>query len=159
NQVINFFEGIQSVENLKKAEPRKIIQFVSAQLKNGELTDWRIALMNKKSAEQSKIHISGVETIIGQWFRREGDNNSNEDIFYVRKSHIISRKDEFIDLSEHELEDAKRLSGNVDIPNGKVVRERIRDPKKPLLILYLLDPDESLGKYPMQKGINPFVGS
>ncbi|HLU87251.1 MAG TPA: Z1 domain-containing protein, partial [Taishania sp.] len=158
NQVINFFEGIQSVENLKKAEPRKIIQFVSAQLKNGELTDWRIALMNKKSAKQSKIHISGVETIIGQWFRREDDNNSNEDIFYVRKSHIISRKDEFIDLSEHELEDAKRLSGNVDIPNGKVVRERIRDPKKPLLILYLLDPDESLWKYPMQKGINPFVG-
>ena len=157
-QVINFFEGIQSVENLKKAEPRKIIQFINTQLRNGELTDWRIALMNKKSAKPSKIYICGVETNIGQWFRREDDNNSNEDLFYVRKSHIISRKDEFIDLSDQELEDAKRLSGNVEIPNGKIVRERIRDPKKPLLILYLLDPDESLWKYPMRKGINPFVG-
>lgn len=157
-QIINFFEGMQSVENLKKAEPRKIIQFINVQLRNGELTDWRIALMNKKTPKQSKFFLGGKETDIGQWFRREDDNNSNEDLFYVRKSHIISRKDEFIDLNESELEDAKRLSGNVEIPNGKVVRERIRDPKKPLLILYLLDPDESLWKYPMEKGINPFVG-
>lgn len=157
-QVINFFEGMQSVENLKKAEPRKLIQFINAQLRNGELTDWRIALMNKKAPKQSKIVFGGKETDIGQWFRREDDNNSNEDLFYVRKSHIISRKDEFIDLTESELEEAKRLSGNVEIPNGKIVRERIRDPKKPLLILYLLDPDESLWKYPMEKGINPFVG-
>lgn len=157
-QVINFFEGMQSVENLKKAEPRKIIQFINAQLKNGELTDWRIALMNKKTPKQSKLNLGGKETEIGQWFRREDENNSNEDLFYIRKSHIISRKDEFIDLTESELDEAKRLSGNVEIPNGKIVRERIRDPKKPLLILYLLDPDESLWKYPMEKGINPFVG-
>ena len=114
--------------------------------------------MNKNTAKHSKISIGGIETNIGQWFRREDDNNSNEDLFYIRKSHIISRKDEFIDLSETELEDAKRLSGNVEIPNGKIVRERIRDTKKPLLILYLLDPDESLWKYPMEKGISPFVG-
>ena len=157
-QVINFFEGIQSVENLKKAEPKKLIQFINNQLKNGELTDWRIALMNKKTPKQSKLHLGGNETDIGQWYRHEDENNSNEDLFYLRKSHIISRKDEFIDLTESELDEAKQFSGNVEIPNGKIVRERIRDPKKPLLILYLLDPDESLCKYPMDKGINPFVG-
>ena len=158
-QVINFFEGMQSVENLKKAEPRKIIQFINAQLKNGELTDWRIALMSKKMPTQSsKLNLGGKKTDIGQWIRREDENNSNEDLFYIRKSHIISRKDEFIDLTEPELEEAKRLSGNVEIPNGRIVRERIRDPKKPLLILYLLDPNESLWKYPMEKGINPFIG-
>jgi hypothetical protein len=98
-QVITFFEGMQSVENLKKAEPRKIIQFINAQLRNSELTDWRIALMNKKTPKQSKFNLGGKETDIGQWFRREDDNNSNEDLFYVRKSHIISRKDEFIDFN------------------------------------------------------------
>lgn len=36
NHVINFFEGIQSIENLKKAEPKKIIQFINAQLRNNE---------------------------------------------------------------------------------------------------------------------------
>ena len=52
-QVINFFEGIQSVENLKKAEPRKLIQFITAQLRNGELTDWRIALMSKPNVKNN----------------------------------------------------------------------------------------------------------
>lgn len=164
-QVINFFEGMQSVENLKKAEPRKLIQFITAQLRNGELTHWRVALMSKNKAKSSQFIIGEIEYQIGQWFRREDDNNSNEYIFYIRKSHIISRKDEFIDLTEQELEEALKLtnakrtkSGRSDIPNGKVVREELRDPKKPLLLLYLLDPEESLWKYPMEKGINPFVG-
>src|SRR5690606_4266385 len=80
-QVINFFEGIQSVENLKKAEPRKIIQFITTQLKNGELTDWRIALMNKNKAKSSSFLMGEKEYQIGQWFRREDDNNSNDDLF------------------------------------------------------------------------------
>jgi hypothetical protein len=134
------------VENLKKAEPKKLIQFINAQLRNGELTDWRVALMNKNAAKRSTISIAAGKVNIGHWFRREDENNSNEELFYIRKSHIISRKDEFIDLTEFELEEARQLSGQSEIPNGKVVRERIRDPKKPLLLIYLLDPDESLWK-------------
>src|SRR5690606_20797465 len=52
-QIITFFEGIQSVENLKKAEPRKLIQFITTQLRNGELTDWRVALMSKPNAKNN----------------------------------------------------------------------------------------------------------
>ena len=59
-QVINFFEGIQSVDNLKKAEPRKLIQFITRQLKNDELTDWRIALMAKPNAKNnSNFEVNG----------------------------------------------------------------------------------------------------
>ena len=43
-------------------------------------------------------------------------------------------------------------------PNGQLVRNQLRDPKKPLLIIYLLDPEESLIKYPLPKGTDPFVG-
>jgi hypothetical protein len=165
-QVINFFEGIQSVENLKKAEPRKIIQFISAQLRNGELTDWRIALMSKPNEKNnSPFVVSGNNVSIGQWKRTEDDKNSNEQLYYLRKSHIISPSDEFIDFTDDEKSRAMELTnlhrkkeGEAIYPNGQIVRNELRDPRKPLLIIYLLDPIESLEKYPLQKGTNPFVG-
>lgn len=165
DQVINFFEGMQSVENLKKAEPRKLIQFINAQLKNGELTDWRIALMSKPNSKSSKFVISGNEVEIGQWVRKEDESLSGSEIYYLRKSHIISPKDEFIDFTPEEYEDAMKLTikkrkkpGVPQYPNGLEVRNNLRNPKKPLLLLYLLDPEESLEKYPLPKGTNPFVG-
>lgn len=165
-QVINFFEGIQSVENLKKAEPRKIIQFITTQLRNGELTDWRVALMTKPNAKNNSLFVvSGNTVSIGQWKRTEDDKNSSEQLYYLRKSHIISPSDEFIDFTDAEKSRAMELTnlhrkkeGEAMYPNGQIVRNELRDPRKPLLIIYLLDPEESLEKYPLPKGTNPFVG-
>jgi hypothetical protein len=165
-QVINFFEGIQSVENLKKAEPRKLIQFITTQLRNGELTDWRVALMSKPNAKNNtQFEINTENLLIGQWKRTEDDKNSNEHLYYLRKSHIISPSDEFIDFTDAEKLKAmeltnlhRRKEGEAMYPNGQIVRNELRDPKKPLLIIYLLDTEESLEKYPLPKGINPFVG-
>lgn len=166
-QVINFFEGIQSVENLKKAEPRKIIQFINNQLKNGELTDWRIALMSKPNAKNNSIfEINSNMKQIGQWKRTEDDKNSSNQIYYLRKSHIISPSDEFIDFTEDEKLRAMELTnrqrnkeGEAMYPNGQIVRNELRDPRNPLLIIYLLDPEESIvHNNPLPKGSNPFVG-
>lgn len=165
-QIINYFNGIQSVENLKKAEPRKLIQFITTQLRNKELTDWRVALMSKPNANNnSHFEINGNTISIGQWKRTEDDKNSNEHIYYLRKSHIISPSDEFIDLSAEEYEKAMALTnqhrkkeGEAKYPNGQIVRNELRDPRKPLLIIYLLDPEESLQEYSLPKGTNPFVG-
>jgi len=165
-QVINFFEGIQSVENLKKAEPRKIIQFITTQLRNGELTDWRVALMTKPNAKNNSPFVVSSNTVsIGQWKRTEDDKNSSEQLYYLRKSHIISPSDEFIDFTDAEKSLAMELTnlhrkkeGEAMYPNGQIVRNELRDPRKPLLIIYLLDPEESLEKYPLPKGTNPFVG-
>jgi hypothetical protein len=166
-QVINFFEGIQSVENLKKAEPRKLIQFISNQLRNGELTDWRVALMSKPNAKNSShFEVCGTAISIGQWKRTEDDKNSNEQIYYLRKSHLISPPDEFIDFTEEEYEIAmtitkqqRKKDGDAKYPNGQIVRNELRDPKKPLLLIYLLDHKESIDpKNPMPEGASPFVG-
>lgn len=164
-QVINFFEGIQSVENLKKAEPRKLIQFITTQLKNKELTDWRVALMSKPEAKnKSHFELAGNEVFVGQWKRTEDDKNSSEQLYYLRKSHIISPSDEFIDFTDGEKLIAMDLTnrhrkkeGEASYPNGQIVRNQLRDPKKPLLLIYLLDPEESLEK-PLPKGTHPFVG-
>ena len=167
-QIINFFEGIQSVENLKKAEPRKIIQFINAQLKNGELTDWRVALMSKRDAiNNSTMTINGQNISIGQWIRTEdgSEKNSNEQIYYLRKSHIISPPDEFVDFTKEEKDRALELTnkrrkkpGVASYPNGQIVRNELRDPKNPLLLIYLLDPKESLTYFPLPEETNPFVG-
>lgn len=166
-QVIKYFEGMQSVENLKKAEPKKLIQFINAQLRNGELTDWRIAFMTKHNAKNnSYFEINGNIFLIGQWKRTEDDKNSNEHIYYLRKSHIISPSDEFIDFTKEEYERAMALTnqhrkkeGKAMYPNGQLVRNELRDPRKPLLLIYLLDQEESIDKKnPMPKGTNPFVG-
>lgn len=164
-KVINFFEGIQSVENLKKAEPGKLIQFINTQLKNGELTDWRIALMTKPKSKSSLMNIGGQICEVGHWKRTEDEKNSNDQIYYLRKSHIISPSDEFIDLKPDELKRAMEITnlnrkkeGVANYPNGQIVRNIIRDPQKPLLLIYLLDPEESLDKNPLPKGTNPFVG-
>lgn len=165
-QVINFFEGIQSVENLKKAEPRKLIQFITTQLRNGELTEWRVALMSKPNAKNnSHFVVSGNSVSIGQWKRTEDDKNSSEQLYYLRKSHIISPSDEFIDFTDAEKVRAMELTNlhrkkevEAMYPSGQVVRNELRNPRNPLLIIYLLDPEESLEKYPLPKGTNPFVG-
>jgi hypothetical protein len=168
SQVINFFEGIQSIENLKKAEPKKIIQFINAQLKNNELTDWRIALMSKPNANnKTALNVNGNEISIGQWLRTEdgSEQNSNEHIYYLRKSHIISPWDEFIDFTKEEKDRALEITnqrrkkpGLASYPNGQIVRNELRDPKKPLLLIYLLDTKESLKSFPLPDGTNPFVG-
>ena len=81
-----------------------------------------------------------------------------------KRQHIISPKDEFIDLTDPEYENAMKLTrqrwvekkkpGEPEYPNGEIVRNEIRDTKKPLLLIYMLDPDGA-----EIKGIKtPFVG-
>ena len=69
------------------------------QLKNDELTNWRVVLMSKRNTSRTtdfQFNTNKVE--IGCFLRRQDENNSDESVYYLRKSHIISPKDEFIDL-------------------------------------------------------------
>lgn len=166
DEIISFLEGIQSIENLKSYEPQNLIRFINKQLPNKELIQWRVALMSKNKATPTEFQISGESCDIGQWIRTQDSNNSDDNIYYLRKSHIISPKDEFIDLTPEEYEKAMELTrqkrqkqkkdGEPAYPNGEIVRNEIRDPKKPLLLIYLLDPIE--GDTGILDTSNPFVG-
>ena len=167
DKIISFLGGIQSIENLKSYEPQNLIRFINKQLPNTELIQWRVALMSKNKASSfADFQISGKSFSIGQWKRTQDPNNSDDSVYYIKKSHIISPKDEFIDLTPEEYEKAmeltrqKRQKQKKDeepvYPNGEIVRNEIRDPKKPLLLIYLLDPKESKTK--ILDNSNPFVG-
>jgi hypothetical protein len=165
--VVSFLNGFQSIENLKAYNPHNLVRFIDRQLRNNELTHWRVALMSKSNAANfTSLQIAGVSRDIGLWVRKQDGDNSNNEIYYIRKSHIISPRDEAIDFTEQEYNTAMNLTYEKkklkngqkppNYPNGEIIRNEMRDPKNPLLLIYLLDPFES------ETGIadvtNPFVG-
>ena len=165
NQIIGFLNNIRTLEKLKAYDPQNLIRFINMQLSNDELTNWTVVLMSKKntsSTTEFKLNKKQIE--IGCFLRRQDENNSDESEYYLRKSHIISPKDEFIDLTNQEYERAMQLTremrtrqkkdGEPAYPNGEIVRNQIRNPKNPLMLIYLLDPCGAS----MPKNSNPFLG-
>jgi len=163
--VVTFLSGIRTLANLKAYEPQNITRFINMQLPNGELTHWRIALMTKtNNTTSSDFRINNASINIGHFIRRQDENNSDENVYYLRKSHIISPKDESIDLSEAEYVRAMQLTsesrtrqnktGEPAYPNGEIVRLEIRNPQNPLMIIYLLDPTGA----GLAAGSDPFIG-
>ncbi|MBN2402760.1 MAG: Z1 domain-containing protein [Spirochaetes bacterium] len=163
-EVINFLNGIRTPENLKAYEPQNIIRFINAQLPE-ELTNWSIALMSKKNASYTTtFQIIDTPIEIGCYIRSQDNNKSDDYIYYLIKSHIISPPDEFIDLSESnyklameltkEYRKKKNKEGEPSYPNGEIVRNQIRNPQNALLLIYLLDPTGA--GLPLNS--DPFVG-
>jgi hypothetical protein len=160
NLVIDFLNNFKGADN-PISDSSFLVRFIEDKIRLGELTDWRIAIMNKEKAAKIET-IEGLA--IGQFIRTQDDKSSNEYIYYLRKSHIISPKHEFVDLSKEEYDEAMRQTsklrvekgktGDPQYPNGNIVRNTIRQPANPLLIIYLLD---SSGAKIVDKA-NPIVG-
>lgn len=154
-----FFQNFRVSENLKKVEPAKLLNFIELSNKSGELTNWNIVLRVKNDAEfnydlNSTNGINGIGCII----RTDAEKNDNYNLS-IRKNHIISPKDEFLDLTEEEfargLARTKELNKNYknDFPKGEIVRNEIREPTTALLLLYFLNPQKvGIG------GTEPLVG-
>ncbi|HAE87148.1 TPA: endonuclease [Candidatus Marinimicrobia bacterium] len=165
DQVIHFLNNVRTLENLKAYDPQNLIRFINMQLSNDELKSWSIALMSKRNAScTTEFQVDNEQVQIGCFLRRQDENNSDESVYYLRKSHIISPKDEFIDLTTEQYERAMELTrelrarqnkeGEPAYPNGEIVRNEIRNPQNPLLLIYLLDPVGA--KLPT--GSDPFMG-
>jgi hypothetical protein len=162
--IVSFFNNITGLDTVRRSDPRNLVKFIETQLPSGELSSWRVALMTKRdSANSVELNIAGKPLNIGSLIRTQDKNMSDETVYYLTKSHIISPDHEFIDLTEEEYTKAMDLtkekrtkSGEPQYPNGKIVREYLRQPQHPLLLLYLLDPLES--KTGLPKGTPPFIG-
>lgn len=152
-------------ESLKAADPIKLVNFIDVQLANNELTHWRVAVMSKDTAaERTYIDKDGFDLNIGYYMRRDSKNNSDENVYYLKKSHIIIPDHEFVDLTPEERERAMQLTrelwerngrtGEIRNLNAQIVRSQIRTPQNPLLLIYFLDP-EGAG---MPRGSEAIIG-
>jgi hypothetical protein len=152
-------------DTLVRVEPNNLLQFIDVQIANGELTNWSVGIMSKADTkERFKIDKNGNTIDIGYWLRSNADERTDSTTFFIRKNHIISPKDEFIDLDTEEYKAALQRTIEFhqhnnkdyknDYPKGDIVRNEFRDPKKPLLLFYFLDPEGAN----LPKGSEPLVG-
>lgn len=155
-----FFQSFKVSENLKKVEPIKLLDFINVSNLSGELVNWNIAIRFKNDAEfnYNLDSLNGINEI-GCIVRTSDPDKNDKYNLNIRKNHIISPKDEFIDLDEEEfansLARSKVLNKNYnnDFPKGEVVRNEFRNPTTAFLILYFLNP-----RMAGFDGDNPIVG-
>ncbi|NLX28703.1 MAG: Z1 domain-containing protein [Bacteroidales bacterium] len=155
-----FLGGFEVYDNLRSASPQNLIKFIDFKYHGNELQTWNVGVITKRNGTNFRINGEiSVKLIV-----RTQDDKSNDELYYIRKSHIISPDDEFIDLIDEEREAAinasKRLwhekgkEGEPNRINGEWVRNEIRKPNKVLLLLYFLDPTGA----ELPEKSNPLVG-
>jgi hypothetical protein len=153
-----FLQNFKVSENLSKVNPSYLLDYVNVCLRNNELTKWSVAVMSKKNTPIRYKNIDGFD--IGCFKRSNAIERENSDTYFIRKNHIISPNDEFIDIDKETYTKAllrtKELNTEYknDFPKGEIVRNEFRLPQNPLLLIYFLDP-EGAG---LDKGTPPIVG-
>lgn len=161
----SLLQGFRLSESLKRADPSNLIRFINLQVANNELTQWRVAVMSKKKADLRYTIQKGEDELdIGLFNRRQDERNSSTDNYYIKRSHIISPGDEVIDLTDEERNTAwartieywrqRGKEGEPSYISGEIVRNEIRNPQKPLLLIYFLNPEEA----GLTFDSNPIVG-
>ncbi len=159
------FQKFKVPDSLVRVDPGNLLQFIDVQIANGELTNWSVALMSKADTnERFTIDKNGNLVEIGYWFRRNATERADSTTFFIRKNHIISPKDEFVDLEPEQYRAAlertiafhqhNNKEYKNDYPKGDIVRNEFRNPKNPLLLIYFLDPEGA----DLPKGSDPLVG-
>lgn len=145
--VKQFLQGFETYDSLKSASPSNLLRFLELNERYNELNIWNVGIMSKERTSKRLI-IHNLD--IGLIRRTQDCGKSSDDLYYIRKSHIISPGDEFIDLTAEELrlslQRTEKLwreagkSGAPTYPSGEIVRNTIRKPNRPLLLLYFLEP-------------------
>lgn len=150
NEIISWLEQVKIFENLKAYNPENLIRFINTQTKRGALTRWRVALMSKTDAETNTT-VAGYP--VGNFVRNEATKNQEPGKFFIRKSHIIDKKHEAIDLTPPQIKAAldktielwekEKKGKEPQSASGQVIRNHFRDKQNPLLLLYLIDAKKS----------------
>ncbi|WP_295101063.1 Z1 domain-containing protein [uncultured Candidatus Kuenenia sp.] len=128
-------------------DTNKIVDYITAQTKEGYLVNWTVALINNSTAKpEDEFSFSGLTEKVGLTDRT---NISNDSMNYeVTKYNITDHRHELIDLSEDEVlaaiaqtEADYKEAGKKEIPelpSRKRIKWR-RDSKKGLLLIYPLN--------------------
>ncbi|HLN20915.1 MAG TPA: Z1 domain-containing protein [Bacteroidales bacterium] len=156
-------------------DTNKMVDYINAQTKKGNLTNWTVALINNSTAKpEDEYEFSGLSKKVGLTDRTNISNDPSE--YAVAKYNITDHRHELIDLSEAEIIDAisktgedNKDEGNNDVPELPS-RKRIkwkRSCKNGLLLIYPLNhncqhivDDSTKPKTIVRKHINdvPIIG-
>lgn len=145
--VKDFLRRFETFDSLKSASPSNLLRFIELNERYNELNNWSVVIVSKERTN-NRVTIGNLD--IGLIRRTQDADKSNAALYYIRKSHIISPGDEFIDLTTSEISQALNRTqqlwsdagkeGSPSYPSGEVVRNTTRKPNRPLLLIYHLDP-------------------
>ncbi len=145
--VKEFLRRFETFDSLKSASPGNLLRFIELNERYNELNSWAVVVVSKERTSR-RVAIGNID--VGLIKRNQDKDKSKEDLYFIRKSHIISPGDEFLDLTDAEISQAlirtqhlwseSAKEGLPTYPSGEVVRNTIRKPNRPLLIIYHLDP-------------------
>ena len=128
-------------------DTNKMVDYIIAQTKKGNLTNWTVAMINNSTAKPEDEYVfPGLSKKVGLTDRTNISNDPNE--YSVAKYNITDHRHELIDLSEAEIIDAlsktkedNNEGGSDDVPEIPS-RKRIkwkRSCKNGLLLIYPLN--------------------
>ncbi len=128
-------------------DTNKMVDYINAQTKKGNLVNWTVALINNSTAKpEDEFEFSGLTTKVGLTDRTNISNDPND--YEVAKYNITDHRHELIDLTVEEVSSAKtqteadyKEEGKKDIPEMPS-RKRIkwqRNSKNGLLLIYPLN--------------------
>jgi hypothetical protein len=128
-------------------DTNKIVDYITAQTKKGNLSNWTVALINNSTAKpEDEFSFAGISDKVGLTYRTNVSNDTND--YEVAKYNITDHRHELIDLSPTEISEAKKQTeedykeeGKIDVPEIPS-RKRIkwqRNSKNGLLLIYPLN--------------------
>ena len=128
-------------------DTNKIVDYINAQTKKGNLVNWTVALINNSTAKpEDEFSFEGLSEKVGLTDRTNISKDMND--YEVTKANITDHRHELIDLSEQEIIEAKTQTELDNKKKGKTEilelpsRERIkwcRESKNGLLLIYPLN--------------------
>jgi len=146
NQVIDYLSRFKIGKEI--IDVNKISDYIKAQVKNQDLTDWTIALINNSTADDaSKIDFQIGEEKVGVGLTDRANKSPQSGSYSIAKAMIISPNHEIIDLDSKQIanalsettEDWKKMEKDKTplLPSGFRIKSN-RISKKGLLLIYPL---------------------
>lgn len=141
NEIIGLVKKMDILSYSAVSDSNIISHYIQAQQAHNELINWTVALVNKNSA---KNWYTIGDLRVGLIERSNASEKNKDQVLRMAKSHIISRRDEYIDFNENELLEAKMRSDRksdgtlADEPSPIAIRD-VRPSSRGLLLIYPLD--------------------
>jgi hypothetical protein len=160
--VVEFLTDYKTHETARTVRSSVLNKYVNARIADNELVVWTIALISNRENAEKGLSTNIASLVVGLTERKRIDDSSDSK-YRIRR--LVSPRDEWIDLSKEEVDQAisetqriwepgkSKSKEKPDLPSGQVVR-RTRPGKRGLLLLYVLKYDSD----PLPDPHIPIVG-
>lgn len=140
SKILDYLEQYEAVSTSSfNDQCDSIRRYIREQVKQGELSDWTVAVISKKDADTNNwIKINDGLSIPLVEREKKNQDTWNKDRLVMRG--LTGSLDEAVDLSTNEFDEARRKTDPDNLPKNpdrEAVRES-RPPRRGLLLIYLI---------------------